>query len=49
MGGSIRCSEILVQYADNAGRGGRIDSEKKREKQDPELNLCINKTSLEAE
>lgn len=47
-GGSTRSGEILIQYADNARRGGRIDSEGTRAKHDPELNLCINKTSLEA-
>lgn len=48
-GGIIKAGEISVQYADIAQREGRINSKGKRAKDDPELNLCINKLqSLEA-
>lgn len=43
-GAIVKSGEILVQYADSAHRGGRINSKGTRAKQDPELNLCINKT-----
>lgn len=46
MGGMVKAGEILVQYADHGHREGRINSKGKKAKDDPELNLCINKQFL---